>query len=372
MTAKDLGRKSKTEVLKEAFNKGDEASFSKAMVKFAEDIKDDVLKEAQAYNSDQTVLTSRGQHALTNKETKFYNAVVANGSFAGVEELVPATVFERVFEFLTTEHALLKEINFVNVTGVAEFVVSKGVNPAWWGKLCEEIKQVLDNGFDVINMKQYKLSAFMPVCKAMLDLGPVWLDKYVRTVLIESLQIALEEAIINGTGKDQPIGMMRDLSSVTDGVYAEKEAVPMLEFSPTEFGKMMAKVGEVKVGDEILQRSVSPDQVLMAVNPNDYWLVVYPRITVLNADGIYVQTMPLPFKVIQSVSVTKGKLVVGLGADYFLGLGSTLKLEASDEYRFVEDERVYLAKQYGNGQPKSNEAYTVYDISSMSPTESKK
>lgn len=372
MTVKDLGQKSKNELLKEAFNKGDEASFSKAMVNFAEGIKADVLKEAQAYNSDQTVLTSRGQHALTNKETKFYNAVVANGSFAGVEELVPPTVFERVFEFLTTEHVLLKEINFVNVTGVAEFVVSKGVNPAWWGKLCEEIKQVLDNGFEVINMKQYKLSAYMPVCKAMLDLGPVWLDKYVRTVLIESLQIALEEAIINGTGQDQPIGMMRDLSIVNKNIHAEKEAEPLLELTPTTFGKMMAKVGEVIVGESTLQRSVSPDQVLMAVNPNDYWLIVYPRITVLNDAGVYVQTMPLPFKIIQSVSVTKGKLVVGLGSDYFLGLGSTLKLESSDDYRFVEDERVYLAKQYGNGRPKSNESYTVYDISSMSPTESKK
>ncbi len=67
-------------------------------------------------------------------------------------------------------------------TGVTEWIVSRGVNPAWWGKLCEAVKKVLDNGFDVINMKQFKLSGYIPVCKAMLDLGPVWLDRYVRTV----------------------------------------------------------------------------------------------------------------------------------------------------------------------------------------------
>lgn len=45
-----------------------------------------------------------------------------------------------------------------------------------------KLLKVLDNGFDVINMKQFKLSGYIPVCKAMLDLGPVWLDRYVRTV----------------------------------------------------------------------------------------------------------------------------------------------------------------------------------------------
>ncbi len=34
----------------------------------------------------------------------------------------------------------------------------------------------------------------------------------VRTVLVESLRIALEQAIVDGTGKDMPVGMMRDMS----------------------------------------------------------------------------------------------------------------------------------------------------------------
>ena len=59
----------------------------------------------------------------------------------------------------------------------------------------------------------------------MLDLGPIWLDRYVREILAESMAIALEEAIVNGTGKDQPIGMMKDLkAAVTNGVYSDKTA----------------------------------------------------------------------------------------------------------------------------------------------------
>ena len=30
----------------------------------------------------------------------------------------------------------------------------------------------------------------------MLDLGPYWLDKYVRTVLVEASSLGLEEAVV--------------------------------------------------------------------------------------------------------------------------------------------------------------------------------
>ncbi len=58
----------------------------------------------------------------------------------------------------------------------------------------------------------------------------------------------------------------------------------------------------------------------------------------------------------QSTAVARRKSSIGVASDYFMGVGSTLKIEASDEYHFVEDERIYLAKQYANGQPKRNDS----------------
>ena len=52
--------------------------------------------------------------------------------------------------------------------------------------------------FDRLDLEQTKLSAFLPVCKAMLDLGPEWLDRYVRTILAEAIANGLEEGIISG------------------------------------------------------------------------------------------------------------------------------------------------------------------------------
>lgn len=353
------------EKLLNAMNSGDEEQAAAAMVEFANSIQQNIINEArQAVNedlSDQQVMVSRGLQVLTKDEQSYYNEVIANKGFAGTETLVPATVFERVFEYLRVNHALLNHIQFVNTTGVTQWVVKKGyVQSAWWGKLCEEIKELLDDGFEVIATNLYKLSAYVPICNAMLDLGPIWLDRYVREILAESMAIALEEAIVNGTGKDQPIGMMKDLkAAVTNGVYSDKTATPLTDLTPTSLGKeVMAPLtndGRRAVGN-----------ALMIVNPLDYWEKIFPATTFLTQNGAYVSgVLPIPATVIQSLAVPKGKMVAGIASDYFMGVGSTQKMESSKEYRFLEDETVYLSKQYANGRPKDNDSFLVFDISAL-------
>ena len=43
------------------------------------------------------------------------------------------------------------------------------------------------------------------------------------------------------------------------------------------------------------------------------------------------------------------------------------KIEYSDEYRFLEDERVYLIKLYANGFALDNNAFMVLDITDLQP-----
>jgi hypothetical protein len=370
MTIKNLDREIKNETeMKEAFlnamNSGDEEQMAKAFTTFANSIQQNIVNEAKAAFSDDVndrqVMTSRGLQVLTKEETTYYNEVIAGNGFSGVEKLVPATVIERVFEDLEQKHELLQYIEFVNVTGITEWIMKKGDVPtAWWGKLTDAIKALLDDGFERLSMEQYKLSAYLPVANAMLDLGPVWLDKYVRTVLAEAMAIGLEQAIISGTGADQPIGMIKDLAgAVVGGAYPDKAATVLADFTPETLGKeVMAPL--TKGG----KRAVS--QVLLVVNPLDYWSKVFPATTVLTQSGTYVYgVLPIPAKVVQSVAVPAGKMAAGVASDYFLGVGATRKIAESKEYRFIEDETVYLTKMYANGRPKDNGSFLVFDISAI-------
>ena len=339
----------------------------KEAIEIANGYKAQILQEAkQARNedlNDREVMARRGLQPLTSAEQKYYNEVIGAGGFAGVQELVPATVFDRVFEELRKEHPLLNEIEFVNVTGVTEWVMRTGdAEPAWWGPLCDEIKWELQNAFKKERMDLYKLSAWIPVCKAMLDLGPVWLDRFVREMLYESLAMALEIAIVKGTGKDQPIGMIKNLSgAVVEGVYPDKDAVELDDLSPASLGsKVMAPL--TKNGTKI----VAGANVMLVVNPLDYWNKIFPATAMLSASGTYVHgVLPIPAKIIQSVAVNEGKMVAGVAKDYFMGVGSNQVIEFSDHYKFLEDERTYISKQYANGKPKDNDSFMVFDITNL-------
>lgn len=353
----------------EALKEDNQKDITEALVRMAENIQSNILNEAKSEArslvssemNDRAVLNKRGLNVLTTEERNYYTKVIEKRKFTDLDVTLPKTVFDRVFEDLEQNHPLLNKITFQNTNAITEWVIRKtDCEGAWWGKLTDSIKKELSDGFDKVKTDMYKLSAYMPVSKAMLDLGAEWLDKYVRTVLSESVSIALELAIVAGTGKDQPIGMIKNLKgAVTDGVYPDKTATPLKDLKTDTLGtSIMAPL--TKEG----KRAVP--SVLILVNPLDYWQKIFGATTFLTNQGTYVHgVMPIPCEIIQSVAVPKGKLIAGMGKDYFIGIGSGQKIEYSDEYKFLDDERTYLVKQYATGKPKDNDSFLLFEISAL-------
>lgn len=379
MQSLDLLKQKKIEImnrLNQAMKDGDEEAFAQAFTEFTENIQQAVIEEAKGLvqTVDTNVLVGRGVRQLTSEESKYYQKVIEamktsnpKQALTDLDVVMPKTVIDAVFDDLVENHPLLDEINFQNTSGLIEFIVnSNGSQLATWGTLTSEIVKELTSGFKKLNMSLTKLSAFLPVAKSMLDLGPVWLDRYVRAILGEALSNGLEEAIINGTGKDMPIGMNRQVGTgvtVTDGVYPLKDTVAVTSLDPKTYGTLISGMA---VGPNNKSRVVS--EVLMIVNPVDYLQKVMPATTVRGADGRYVNDVfPFPTKPIQSVQVPVGKAIFGLGKRYFMGIGTAKsgKIEYSDDYKFLEDERVYLVKLYGHGEPLDNTAFVYADISGL-------
>lgn len=379
MKSLDLLKQKKVEImnkLNQAMKDGNEEDFAQAFSEFTENIQEAVLEEAKGLvqAADASVLVGRGVRQLTSDENKYFQKVIEamktsnpRQALTELDVVMPKTVIDAVFEDLIETHLLLDAINFQNTSGLIEFLVNtNGHQLATWGTLTSAIVTELTSGFKKINMALTKLSAFLPVAKSMLDLGPTWLDRYVRAILGEAISNGLEEAIINGTGKDMPIGMNRQVGegvTVTDGVYPLKATVAVTSFDPVTYGTLISGMA---VGPNGKSRVVS--EVLMIVNPVDYLQKIMPATTVRGADGRYVNNVfPFPTKPMQSVQVPVGKAIIGLGSRYFMGIGTAKsgKIEYSDEYKFLEDERVYLVKLYGHGEPLDNTAFVYADISGL-------
>ena len=348
----------------EALQEGETESFIEAQAELAQSVANNILEDFKATQDaeiTEKVRQKRGLNTLTAEERDFYNEVIGASGFEDVETLVPATVFERVFEDLEDRHELLAAIDFTNTTGVTEWISrNEDATAAWWGKLTDTIEKELEASFEKIEVKQYKLSAFLPVPKSMLDLGPEWLDRFVRTMLLESMALAIEDSIINGTGDGEPIGMTKDLDkAVVSSEYQDRDKSELASLTPTALGK--------KIMSPLEDGKASPiGEVLMVVNPVDYWERIFPQTTMLTDQGTYVAgVLPIPANVIRSNAVAKGEMVVGVGGDYFMGIGAEQEIDSSEYYRFLEDEVTYLTKMYGNGRPLDNDSFLLFDITNM-------
>lgn len=361
-----------------AMTEGNEEEFSQAFTEYTDMLQEAVMAEAKGMiqAADNTILAGRGVRALTSEETKYYQKVIdamkstnPKQALADFDVVLPVTVINSVFEDITEEHPLLDAINFVPTGALVEILISTqdGRHLATWDQLCAEIVKELVAGFDKIDLTLKKLSAFIPVCKAMLDLGPEWLDRYVRTILSEAIANGLEKAIIDGSGLNEPTGMRRDPNSPLDPVngYAVIQAVQFDELAPETYGALIA---DLTVSPNGLNRKIT--EVLLIVNPIDYFTKIMPATAVRKLDGTYIYDIfPFPTRVVQSAYVPQDEAVLGLGKRYFMGLGTSKggRIEYSDEYRFLEDERVYLTKLYGNGKPLDSNSFKRLDITGLKP-----
>ena len=325
---------------------------------------------------DSRILSARGVRQLTSEERNYYQklgeamkATDPRQAVTGMDAVLPKTVIDSVFDDLRTNHPLLSRINFMATGGAVEIIVNtNGYEEAVWGDLCDDIVKELTSGFKKINTGLYKLSAFMPVCKAMLDLGPEWLDNYVRQVLFEAFANGMEAGIVTGDGNKKPIGMDRQVGdnvTVTGNAYPKKAAVKVSDLTPATVGNLISIMAADPNG-----KTRRVQGVILLVNPQDYYQKVMPATTVQAPDGTYRNdVLPYPMDVIQSVSLPRGEAIIGIASQYLAMAGTSPngKIEYSDHYHFLEDERVYLVKGYANGMPKDNNAFLRLDISGLQP-----
>src|SRR5690606_6833055 len=184
-----------------------ENAFDEMFTALQTDLTEQITNEARNEVHDAQILAARGQNVLTSTERKFFNEVIASEGFAE-DAILPVTTQERVFEDLVSEHPLLEAIGLQDLGAVTRFIKSDPTKAYAWGKLFGDIKGQVSAAFTDEEIGQLKLTAFAVIPKDMLELGPEWVERYVRTLLVESYSVGLEYGLVIGIGpaQNEPIG----------------------------------------------------------------------------------------------------------------------------------------------------------------------
>lgn len=398
--------------LQEALESGETETAQKAWAQFHASLVEAVKEDYATYDGDMQALIQRGYRQLTSAEKKFYEKMIEAGKSANPKQawtdllatdkdFMPTTIIEDVYKDLIEEHPLLAKINFQNVAYLTKWILNDhtGQN-AVWGQITSQITQEITSSFQEIDLNLCKLSAYVIIAEDMLDLGPTYLDNYIRTILKESVAVALETGIVTGNGLNQPAGLDRNIAKAANFSqstgYEQKTAVTVTNFLPEAYGSVVAQLAVTEVwytqdstGNPVAESTAldangalqtgytkhggkmrSFDKVTLACNMVDYLTKVMPATTVLNTAGAYVANLfPFPTDVVRSNAIETGKAILFLPEEYFMGIGGTKDgtIEYSDEYKFLEDQRVYKIKLHGNGRAFDNTVAVLLDISDLDP-----
>ena len=364
----------------DAVKSGNPDDFGDAMNEYAEAIQDAVMHdvEGKIQEKDVSILRARGKNDVTEPEKKFYDALresirtktplkmaIDKDSYTNT---MPETLIDHIFDDLKQNHPLLAAMGFQDTTGQTKMYFNAADTPvASWGELTGTITNEISGKFTVETMGLSKLSSFIPIPLAMIDVGYERLDQYVRTLLSESIAYGCEFGAIKGTGKNMPIGMMKQVGagvSVTGGVYPDKTATKVTDFDAKTLGGLVAKIKQ--------NGKRQAKQLALIVNAGDYDSRIMPATTFMASNGGYVNNvLPIPnIQIIPSTQMDADKAVIGDLSKYFFGIGAGTdggRMEYSDQYQFIEDNRVYKIKLYGNGKALDNDAFQLLDISKLNP-----
>ena len=368
-----------------ALKSGKEEDIVKAFDDMKQSIANMVKADFEEFggNSEAAILSKRGYRQLTPAEKKWYEKFITAAksntpkqAFTEIigtdneEDFMPVTIIQDVYRELRDEYPLLNAINFHHVGYITKWLLNDHATQlAVWGEVTAEITKEINSAFRVIDINQSKLSCYAMISVDMLELGPVFLDGYIRACLKEAMLGAMELAIVSGNGVNQPIGLIRDIHegvsySSTEG-YPLKSAVTVTDFTPATYGALVAQLATTEKGKKRRFARVG-----LIVNMTDYLTKIMPATTVLNANGTYVNNLfPFPTTVYISNAVDEGKAVLFLEKEYFVGVGGKKNgvIEYSDEYKWLEDVRVYKVKQFAAGRATDNTCALYLDISGIEP-----
>jgi len=331
----------------------------------ANDLTEKITAEVRTQQMDAQILTARGQNVLTSEERKFFNEVIVSGGFTE-DSILPVTTQERVFEDLVTTHPLLDAIGLQDLGAVTRFIRSDPTKAYAWGALFGSISGQVATAFSEEQIGQLKLTAFAVIPKDMLELGPVWVERYVRSLLVESYSVGLEYGLVSGGGstKTEPVGLTKDVDATT-GAVTDKLSSGILTLAPSTHGEIVA--GELHGVIKNLSTDASGkarkvlNKVVMVVNPIDAISVQF-RNTIQTTNGQWVTSLPYNIKLVESEEVPIGKAIFFVKGTYTAAVAGGYKANKFDQTLAIEDAMLYTIKQFANGKPKDNKTALIYEL----------
>lgn len=295
----------------------------------------------------------------------------------GAELGIPTVALELIRENIAQYSKLLKHVNLRSVPGKARQIVMGAVPEAVWTEACATLNE-LNLSFGGVEVDGYKVGGYMYACNALLEdvTDPIDLMTEIIDALGKAIGIAVDKAIVYGTGRKMPMGIVTRLTQSADP--EDGTSIPWKDVNETNVlaisGKTDAALFKALIEATGAAKSEYSDgSMFFVMNEKTRTKLVANSLNINAAGAItagQMNQMPVIGGAIETLSFIPDDVIIGgYGALYLMAERAGMTIAPpSEQYKYVEDVTTFKATARYDGRPVIAEAFVAIGLNGVKPT----
>lgn len=354
----------------------------------AEPIKADPIPEER---TDNKVMNTRKFYGMNAQErdmffaredvqaflTETRTAIKEKRALTNVGLTVPEVMLGLIRENIEEYSKLYKHVNVRQISGEGRLVVMGAIPEAVWTDCCANLNE-LNLAFNDVEVGCWKVGGYFAVCNANLEDSDIDLASELLTAIGQAIGLALDKAILYGTGTRMPLGVVARLAQTeapadypaTARAWADLHTSNIATIATGKKGADL--ISEIALAFGSAKGKYSRGEKVWVMNEKTYSYVVASTMAT-NAAGAIVAgvdgTMPVLGGVIEVLDFIPDNVIIAGYFDlYLLAERAGQKFATSEHVRFLQDQTVMKGTARYDGKPAIAEGFVAIGINGATPT----
>lgn len=288
-----------------------------------------------------------------------------------IPEVMLGVLRENIIEY----SKLYKHVNVRPINGEGRMIVMGTIPEAVWTDCCANLNE-LSLSFNDVEVNCWKVGGYFAVCNANLEDSDVALATELLTAIGQAIGLALDKAILYGTGTRMPLGVVTRLVQTeapadypaTARAWANLSTSNVVALGNVTGAELIAKIVETFGA---AKGKYSRGEKVFVMNEATYTKLMAATVSV-DANGRIVtgvaDVMPVIGGAIEVLDFVPDNAIIGGYFDlYLLAERAGTKFATSEHVRFLQDQTVFKGTARYDGQPAIAEGFVAMAIGTTKP-----
>lgn len=294
----------------------------------------------------------------------------------GVGLTIPTAFLPLLRENIENFSKLYRHVNVQPVAGEGRMPIMGGIPEAIWTDCCAYLNE-LDLTFNDAEVGCWKVAGYFAVCNANLEDSDIDLAAELLAAIGQAIGLALDKAILYGTGTRMPLGIVSRLAQTAEPADYPATARTWVDLHSTHIQTLSAALEGVDLFKALLlaagvvKGKYSRGVKVWAMSETTRTYLQSNALTI-NANGAIVAgvdgSMPVIGGIVEVLDFIPDYVIVGGYLDlYLLAERAGTKFAQSEHVRFLQDQTVMKGTARYDGLPVIAEGFVAIGLNGVTP-----